>query len=254
MYWSAKLPVRGPLATGRYHQNRLSIVNFGYWRSISTVGGRLREKSTIDSRLREKKGRRRRGKKEEEEEKKNTSHRPLLHTVAACGTPVSHRHPRVAQILIIILLVYRVYFSFCTDQAVYGTLFEAEHRSTFYIPYWNLPFARWIVPRQRKFHNDLKIINDCLDGLIKNAKETRQEADVEKLQQRDYSSLKVKSMQDISLLRFLVDMRGVDVDDHQVNSARLISCIFSVSAGCYTSISRQFYTSYSVKYFCNVCL
>nr|XP_009412059.1 PREDICTED: cytochrome P450 97B2, chloroplastic isoform X1 [Musa acuminata subsp. malaccensis] len=96
-------------------------------------------------------------------------------------------------------------------KAVYGTLFEAEHRSTFYIPYWNLPFARWIVPRQRKFHNDLKIINDCLDGLIKNAKETRQETDVEKLQQRDYSSLK-----DISLLRFLVDMRGVDVDDHQL--------------------------------------
>ncbi|URE29164.1 cytochrome P450 [Musa troglodytarum] len=96
-------------------------------------------------------------------------------------------------------------------KAVYGTLFEAEHRSTFYIPYWNLPFARWIVPRQRKFHSDLKVINDCLDGLIKNAKETRQEADVEKLQQRDYSSLK-----DISLLRFLVDMRGVDVDDHQL--------------------------------------
>ncbi|RWW39922.1 hypothetical protein BHE74_00054697 [Ensete ventricosum] len=64
MYWSAKLPVRGPLATGRYHQNRLSIVNFGYWRSISTVGGRLREKSTIDSRLRKKKGRRRRGEEE----------------------------------------------------------------------------------------------------------------------------------------------------------------------------------------------
>ncbi|XP_074562301.1 cytochrome P450 97B2, chloroplastic isoform X2 [Curcuma longa] len=96
-------------------------------------------------------------------------------------------------------------------KAVYGTLFEAEHRSTFYIPYWNLPFARWIVPRQIKFHNDLKIINDCLDGLIKNAKETRQEDDVEKLQQRDYSSLK-----DVSLLRFLVDMRGVDVDDRQL--------------------------------------
>ncbi|XP_078166714.1 cytochrome P450, family 97, subfamily B, polypeptide 3 [Carex rostrata] len=96
-------------------------------------------------------------------------------------------------------------------KAVYGTLFEAEHRSTFYIPYWNLPLARWIVPRQRKFQADLKVINDCLDELIKNAKETRQEADVEKLQQRDYSSL-----EDASLLRFLVDMRGVDVDDRQL--------------------------------------
>jgi len=61
-----------------------------------------------------------------------------------------------------------------TSQAVYGTLFEAEHRSTFYFPYWNFPPARWIVPRQRKFQSDLKIINDCLDGLIQNAKETRQ--------------------------------------------------------------------------------
>jgi cytochrome P450 len=59
-------------------------------------------------------------------------------------------------------------------KAVYGTLFEAEHRSTFYFPYWNFPPARWIVPRQRKFQSDLKIINDCLDGLIQNAKETRQ--------------------------------------------------------------------------------
>ncbi|KAI3457646.1 hypothetical protein Pfo_014309 [Paulownia fortunei] len=96
-------------------------------------------------------------------------------------------------------------------KAVYGTLFEAEHRSTFYIPYWKIPLAKWLVPRQRKFQNDLKVINDCLDGLIKNAKETREEADVEKLQQRDYLNIK-----DASLLRFLVDMRGVDADDRQL--------------------------------------
>ncbi|KAK3036605.1 hypothetical protein RJ639_031670 [Escallonia herrerae] len=96
-------------------------------------------------------------------------------------------------------------------KAVYGTLFEAEHRSTFYIPYWKVPFAQWLVPRQRKFQSDLKVINDCLDGLIRNAKETRQETDVEKLQQRDYLNLK-----DASLLRFLVDMRGADVDDRQL--------------------------------------
>ncbi|KAL5976945.1 hypothetical protein ACLOJK_021282 [Asimina triloba] len=102
-------------------------------------------------------------------------------------------------------------------KAVYGTLFEAEHRSTFYIPYWKLPFARWVVPRQQKFHNDLKVINECLDGLIKNAKETRQETDVEKLQQRDYENLK-----DASLLRFLVDMRGADADDHQVGSENML--------------------------------
>ncbi|KAG2329874.1 hypothetical protein Bca52824_001054 [Brassica carinata] len=37
------------------------------------------------------------------------------------------------------------------------------------------------------------------------------ETDVEKLQQRDYSNLK-----DESLLRFLVDMRGVDIDDRKI--------------------------------------
>ncbi|KAH9316419.1 hypothetical protein KI387_025046, partial [Taxus chinensis] len=59
-------------------------------------------------------------------------------------------------------------------KAVYGTLFEAEHRSTFYIPYWKFPLARWLVPRQRKFHEDLKVINECLDNLITTAKATRQ--------------------------------------------------------------------------------
>ncbi|XP_027127165.1 cytochrome P450 97B2, chloroplastic isoform X1 [Coffea eugenioides] len=96
-------------------------------------------------------------------------------------------------------------------KAVYGTLFEAEHRSTFYIPYWKFPLAKWLVPRQRKFQKDLKFINDCLDDLIRNAKETRQETDIEQLQKRDYLKLK-----DASLLRFLVDMRGADVDDCQL--------------------------------------
>ncbi|RRT69854.1 hypothetical protein B296_00012792, partial [Ensete ventricosum] len=55
-YWSAKLPVHGPPATGRYHQ-------IDRRRSISPVGGRLREKSTVGGRLREKK-------KEEEKRRK----------------------------------------------------------------------------------------------------------------------------------------------------------------------------------------
>ena len=76
-------------------------------------------------------------------------------------------------------------------QAVYGVLKEAEHRSTFYIPYWNIPVTRYIVPRQRKFHADLAVINDCLDGLIARAKQTRQADDVEALQARDYSKARV---------------------------------------------------------------
>lgn len=96
-------------------------------------------------------------------------------------------------------------------QAVYGTLYEAEHRSTFYIPYWKVPFARYVVPRQVKFNADLKVINDCLDDLIERARETRQEDDWEALQSRDYSKVK-----DASLLRFLVDMRGEDCTTRQL--------------------------------------
>ena len=64
---------------------------------------------------------------------------------------------------------------------------EAEHRSTFYIPYWNLPLASVLVPRQRRFRGDLAVINACLDGLIGAAKRTRQATDAEALQARDYT-------------------------------------------------------------------
>ncbi|RZR85580.1 hypothetical protein BHM03_00012596 [Ensete ventricosum] len=62
-YRSARLPVRGPPATGRFHQK-------------SAISGRLRDKSTVGGRLSEKKGgRRRRGKrrKKRKEEKKDLS-------------------------------------------------------------------------------------------------------------------------------------------------------------------------------------
>eukprot|EP00898_Chlorokybus_atmophyticus_P002727 jgi/Chlat1/3455/Chrsp23S03770 len=95
--------------------------------------------------------------------------------------------------------------------AVYGVLYEAEHRATFYFPYWNFPPMRWIVPRQRKFAADMKIIEDCLDSLIARALDTRQEGDLEALQQRDYSRV-----QDPSLLRFLVDIRGESCDNRQL--------------------------------------
>ncbi|CAM8887941.1 unnamed protein product [Rhodiola kirilowii] len=52
-------------------------------------------------------------------------------------------------------------------KAVYGTLFEAEHRSTFYIPYWKLPLAKWIVPRQRKFQKDILLSIIVLTNSLK---------------------------------------------------------------------------------------
>lgn len=96
-------------------------------------------------------------------------------------------------------------------QAVYGVLKEAEHRSTFYIPYWNIPIARYVVPRQIQFYKDLKVINDCLDDLIQRAKDTRREDDIEALQARDYSRV-----EDASLLRFLVDMRDANLEEKQL--------------------------------------
>lgn len=96
-------------------------------------------------------------------------------------------------------------------QAVYGVLKEAEHRSTFYIPYWNLPISKFIVPRQIQFQKDIKIINDCLDDLIDQAKLSRSVDDIEALQARDYSKVN-----DASLLRFLVDMRDADLEQKQL--------------------------------------
>ena len=51
-------------------------------------------------------------------------------------------------------------------QAVYGVLREAEHRSTTYLPYWNLPLADRLVPRQVRFRKDITMINEVLDELI----------------------------------------------------------------------------------------
>jgi cytochrome P450 family 97 subfamily B polypeptide 3 len=57
---------------------------------------------------------------------------------------------------IIGLGVFNYDFGSISDQnpvikAVYGVLKEAEHRSTFYIPYWNLPLTQYVVPRQAAF-------------------------------------------------------------------------------------------------------
>lgn len=96
-------------------------------------------------------------------------------------------------------------------KAVYGVLKEAEHRSTFYIPYWNLPLASVLVPRQRRFRADLSVINECLNDLIRQARDTAQQEDLEALQARDYAQVK-----DPSLLRFLVDLRGADLTAQQL--------------------------------------
>ena len=70
---------------------------------------------------------------------------------------------------------------------------------------------RIVVPRQREFKENMGIINDTLNGLIKKAQQFEGTEDLEELQNRDYSKVK-----DPSLLRFLVDIRGADVTDAQL--------------------------------------
>lgn len=90
-------------------------------------------------------------------------------------------------------------------------LVEVEHRSQVPAPYWDIPGASLVVPRQRKFQSDLRLLNDVLDDLIARAKSSRQVEDIEELENRDYANVK-----DPSMLRFLVDMRGADITDKQL--------------------------------------
>ena len=96
-------------------------------------------------------------------------------------------------------------------KAVYRALKEAEHRSTSFIPYWNLPFAKYYMSNLIDFEANMKLLNDVLDELIIKAVETQNVADVEDLEKRDYSS-----MENPSLLRFLVDMRGEETSSKQL--------------------------------------
>lgn len=114
---------------------------------------------------------------------------------------------------IIGLSVFNYEFGSVTNEspvikAVYSALVEAEHRSMTPAPYWNIPLANQVVPRLRKFNSDLKILDDVLNDLIARAKKTRTVDDIEELEKRNYAEV-----QDPSLLRFLVDMRGADITD-----------------------------------------
>jgi cytochrome P450 len=123
-------------------------------------------------------------------------------------------------------------------KAVYTCLQEAAHRSTFYFPYWNIPFMTSVVPRQREFKKNMELINETLNGLIAKAQKFEGTEDLEELQNRDYSKVR-----DPSLLRFLVDIRGADVTDvqlrddlmtmliagHETTAAVLTWCLFCLA-------------------------
>ena len=53
---------------------------------------------------------------------------------------------------------------------MYTVLREAEYRSTAFVPYWNVPLLRWLVPRQRRCTAALAVVNQALDALISKCK------------------------------------------------------------------------------------
>ena len=123
-------------------------------------------------------------------------------------------------------------------KAVYRVLREAEHRSSSFIPYWNLPYADKWMGGQVEFRRDMTMLDDILADLINRAVSTRKEATVEELEKRDNED-------DPSLLRFLCDMRGEDLtsrvlrDDlmtmliagHETTAAMLTWTLFELSQG-----------------------
>lgn len=74
-----------------------------------------------------------------------------------------------------------------------------------------LPFANKWIASQKEFARDIGLLNKVLDELIQKALDTQQMADVEELERRDLDTI-----EDPSLLRFLIDMRGEDTTSKQL--------------------------------------
>lgn len=123
-------------------------------------------------------------------------------------------------------------------KAVYRVLREAEHRSSSFIPYWDLPYADQWMGGQVEFRHDMTMLDDILADLINEAVSTRSEATIEELEERE-------NLENPSILRFLVDMRGEDLssmvlrDDlmtmliagHETTAAMLTWTLFELSRG-----------------------
>lgn len=130
-------------------------------------------------------------------------------------------------------------------KAVYRVLREAEHRSSSFIPYWNLPYAEKWMGGQVEFRKDMGMLDSILTKLINRAVETRQEASVEELEDRDVGD-------DPSLLRFLADMRGEDLTSKVLRDDLMTMLIAGHET---TAVSDGFYLSfllkaeYALKYF-----
>ena len=96
-------------------------------------------------------------------------------------------------------------------KAAIRTLGEVEHRALTPAPYWKIPGANEVIPRLKEFNKDMDLLNDVLYKLIDECLESRNPEELEALKSKDYSKVK-----DPSMLRFLVDLRGEEVDNTQM--------------------------------------
>jgi len=96
-------------------------------------------------------------------------------------------------------------------KAAIRTLGEVEHRALTPAPYWKIPGANEVVPRLKEFNEDMNLLNDVLYKLIDECLESRNPEELEALKAKDYSKVK-----DPSMLRFLIDLRGEEVDNKQM--------------------------------------
>ena len=132
-------------------------------------------------------------------------------------------------------------------KAAIRTLGEVEHRALTPAPYWKIPGAKEVIPRLVEFERDMDLLNSVLYKLIDQCLESRDPLELDALQvsreaahpltpaarplppaavpashtprsptspalqSKDYSKVK-----DPSMLRFLVDLRGEEVDNTQM--------------------------------------
>jgi beta-ring hydroxylase len=93
-------------------------------------------------------------------------------------------------------------------KAVYTTLREAEHRSLIPFPYWNLPGATVLIPRQAECVRALQTINETLDTLISRCKALVENEDEDFVEE-------FLSKADPSILHFLI-ASGEEVTSKQL--------------------------------------
>ncbi len=123
-------------------------------------------------------------------------------------------------------------------KAVYRVLMETEHRSTMFAPYWKIPGIARIVPRQRQFNADMKLINDALNTAIESVRSSVDTSlDLDELERRDYSNVS-----DPSLLRFLVELRGERTTTKQLRDDMMTMLI----AGHETSAALLTWSTYEL--------